>query len=301
MSWLIIVVVAYFLIAIASVIDKYLISKRLPQPVVYTFFIGLSSGMVLLLIPFGLLKFPSLFIIFLSFISGASYVFALFYFFSALKNNEATKIMPYVGGFQPIFILVLSYFFLNERLNNNQLIAFGFLVIGTILITSHFNPVKTLREKCFLNAFIATVLFSLSYFLTKFVYNLHPFFSAFIWIRMGSFLAVLSFLIFKENQRKIFNTLKAREGKRNSTGFIFIFGQTCGAFGFFLVNYAIKLGSVSLTNAFQGLQYFFLLIIVLILSKKFPKIIKEDFSHKILIQKIAAIVFIVLSLLFLSL
>ena len=300
MSWLLIVIIAYFLNALAAVIDKYLISKRLPQPVVYTFFISILGILAIFLIPFGF-QIPSSFIILLSFIAGLSFTFALFHLFSALKFEETTKITPFIGGLQPIFIFILSFIFLKEKLVSTQLTAFIFLVIGTILITFNFQPRKFLKKRRLPAVLISSFLFALSYFLTKVVYQNHPFISSFIWIRFGSFLGALCFLIPKNIRQKLISAIRPRAARRKETSFMFIFGQICGALGFFLINYAIKLSSVSLINALQGLQYIFLLIMVIILSKRFPQVLEEKLTFKILRQKILAIIFISLGLVFLAL
>jgi hypothetical protein len=58
------------------------------------------------------------------------------------------------------------------------------------------------------------------------------------------------------------------------------------ALAFIMLNWAISLGNVALINALQGVQYIFLLIIVLFLSTKFPKIMREETGGGILFQKI---------------
>ncbi len=300
MLWLTITIIAYFLNALAAVTDKYLISKRLPQPVVYTFFITILGILAIFLMPFGF-EIPKFSIILLSFIAGISFTFALFYLFTALKFGETTKITPFIGGLQPIFILILSYIFFKERLDNNQLAAFIFLVLGTFSIVYNLNHKEIFKENGFLYALISAILFAISYFLTKFIYQTIAFIPAFIWIRFGSFLGALLFLIPANTRRKLINTIKPRKARRKGTSLIFIFGQVCGALSFFLINYAIKLNSVSLINALQGLQYIFLIIMVIILSKKLPYILEEKLTFKILTQKAVSIIFVCLGLLFLAL
>ena len=51
MLWLIIAILAYFLFAFVSLGDKYLL-KGAPEPKTYTFYVGLFSIVVLILIPF---------------------------------------------------------------------------------------------------------------------------------------------------------------------------------------------------------------------------------------------------------
>ncbi|MBU2575664.1 hypothetical protein KKF64_01050, partial [Patescibacteria group bacterium] len=65
-----------------------------------------------------------------------------------------------------------------------------------------------------------------------------------------------------------------------------------GALGFVLVNYSISLASVSLVNAMQGAQYAFLLLMIILLAKKFPKIMSEKLTGAVLAQKIFAIILI---------
>ncbi|MDP1709666.1 MAG: hypothetical protein Q8L21_02155, partial [Candidatus Komeilibacteria bacterium] len=75
-------------------------------------------------------------------------------------------------------------------------------------------------------------------------------------------------------------------------GGLFLFGQVAGAMSFVLVNYAISLASVTLVNALQGLQYVFLLIMVLLLAKWYPRVLSEHLKGWTLVQKIAAILLI---------
>lgn len=295
MIWFLITIIAYFLYALVAVIDKYLISKRLPQPAVYAFFVGILGILAIFLIPFGF-HLPSFPILLLSFIAGLSFTFALFYLFNALKFEETTKIIPFMGGLQPIFIFILSFVFLKEKLANTQLTAFVFLVLGTIFITFDFHSKKFLKEKGVLCAFVSTFLFALSYFLTKAVYQKHPFISSFVWIRLGSFFGALSFLISGKIRQKLINTIRPRVGRRRGTSFIFFFGQACGALSFFLINYAIKLNSVSLVNALQATQYIFLLIMTIIISKNFPQVLEEKSTFENLRRKVIAIIFIGLGL-----
>jgi hypothetical protein len=74
-----------------------------------------------------------------------------------------------------------------------------------------------------------------------------------------------------------------------------------GSTGFILQNYAVFLGSVVLVNALQGVQYAFLLIISTGLALFAPKLLKENFSWRITIQKAAAVLVIVLGFYFVTL
>jgi len=66
----------------------------------------------------------------------------------------------------------------------------------------------------------------------------------------------------------------------------------------FLMYLAVFLGSVTLVNSLKGLQYVFVLILALLFFRKIPDL-REEFSEKIIIQKIIAIILIGLGLAFL--
>lgn len=106
-----------------------------------------------------------------------------------------------------------------------------------------------------------------------------------------------SLLLVNKYRQSIFNNLKAGG---QQIKFIFLLGQALAGISFLLINYAIALGSVTLTNALQSLQYVFLFLLIIFLSKKYPLIIHEKFNTKIIFQKLIAIIFIGLGLFFIS-
>ena len=119
-----------------------------------------------------------------------------------------------------------------------------------------------------------------------------PFWSGYIWIRIGSFLMAMSFLFTPEVRRELG---RAKINFPKKTAAIFLSNQAAGASANILQNWAIALSPlvcVPIINALQGIQYVFLLIFAVLLSLKFPQILKEEISKRILLQKIIAILFI---------
>jgi hypothetical protein len=53
---------------------------------------------------------------------------------------------------------------------------------------------------------------------------------------------------------------------------------------------------VALINSLQGIQYVFLLLIVFILSSRYPKVLKEELWGGVLFQKTVGTVLVVLGL-----
>lgn len=298
MNWLIIVIVAYFLNASATTIDKFLLTKKIPNPAVYAFFISALSLIAVVLAPFGMhwVSLPSVGI---ALVAGAVFAFALLYMFKAFAGNEVSRVTPFMGGVQPILVLVLAWFFLGEVLSLRSILAFAVIIAGTVIIS--WQKGKASRRS-YLLALVSTALFAIAYTMNKFVFDDQGFITGFVWTRVGAFLGALLIIIPAVNRRDVMAELRnsKKKGKRQ-TGALFLIGQACGAVGFILINYAIAIStSVALVNALQGLQYVFLLVIVAVLAFRFPKVLKEKFTPGILVQKVVSVVLIVIGLVLLS-
>ncbi len=293
MTWLLVAISAYLILAIVYSVDKYLLAGPLPSPKVYIFYIGILGLMVLVLAPFVGFYFPGYFYIFLAFLSGTSFIFGLFWFFKAIRLFEVSRVVPAVGGSLPVFAFLLVYIFSlgKEKLLLPEFLAFLLLVAGTILIT--YKRGNQISLKSFQISAVAAFFLALSFVLAKYVYMVQPFWSGYIWIRAGAGLAVLVFLVFSsELKRELF---KAKIGLQKKTAGIFLTNQAAGAGANILQNWAIALAPlayVAIINALQGVQNAFLLIFTIFLSFKFPQILKEEISRKIIFQKIIAILFI---------
>jgi len=286
--WLVIVGIAYFLNAIAAVVDKFLISKKIPNPAVYVFYITLLGLLGLVLAPWGF-SWPVGIGLTANLAAGLTFAWALFYLFKALALADSSRVTPFIGGLSPIFVLIFSFWLLAERLSAPQIAAFVLIVAGTVIIS--YGKDASSSAKCsFIGwAILSALLFGISYTLTKYAYLHQNFISAFVWMRLTSFLGALLLLARRENYLAV---MASRQSTDTKVGGLFLFGQAAGALSFILVNYAISLASVTLVNALQGLQYVFLLLMVLILAKWHPNILSENLKGRALIQKIIAILLV---------
>lgn len=291
MLWLIVAISAYFLFSIVALGDKYLLSGP-PNPKSYSFYVGILGIISLFLIPFVGFLVPETTQIILSLLAGGILIFALFGLYTGLENFETSKVVPAIGGLLPLFTFGLVFLFSGrkEMLSFWEILAFIFLLAGSILIT--FEKGKSISSKSLKISAITAFLFAITFVLTKYVYLAQPFWSGFIWMRIGGFIAAVSFIFTKEVKREIFERKFTFQKK---TGTFFLFNQGMGAGAFILQNWAIALvplGFLAFINALEGTKYVFLLIFTTFLSLKFPQILKEKISRKILLQKIIAILLI---------
>jgi hypothetical protein len=290
--WIFIAVVSYALLALASLIDKFLLTGPLQNPKTYVFYIGMLGGIIFLLIPFGFLEFPALPLIALGLSTGILRTFALLALFSGLRHFEASRIVPAIGGAVPVIMAILTILLFKENdiLSPENLIAFMLLVGGTVLISIERHAAVTLQSLKY--SMIAAFFFSSFLVLSKVVYEAQTFFSGFIWILMGVFLSSLAFLAFKDVRSEVFGRKKAVPRKMSM---LFIGNQAMAGGAVLLQNLAVALvplGLLAFVGALAGFQYAFLFFLALFLSTTFPRFLKEEISRKVLAQKVVSIVLV---------
>jgi len=291
--WLLITISFYFILAVVFLVDKYLLTGSIANPKVYTFYVGTLGVVVLVLIPFVNFSVPAFNQIILALLAGAIFIYALFWFYKALSLFEASRVVPAVGGLTPLFTFGLVYIFSfgKETLSLLEITTFVLLIIGSFLMVA--EKEKFINLKSLKISAICAFLLSLSSVLLKYVYLVQPFWSGFIWTKIGGFLMALCFLVLsKEIKEEIFQ--KKLSLKQKTMG-IFITNQAAGGGANILQNWAFSLAPlayIAIINALQGIQYIFLLIFTILLSLKFPRILKEEISRGILLQKISAILLI---------
>lgn len=285
MSWLLVALLGHFANAGAFVIDKILLVGKMKYPVVYVFYINALGLIVLPVVPFlNVVSLPSnlwLTVV----VAGATFTYALLAFFTALKNAEASRVVPLVGAAVPIWTFVFAWVALSERLAVAEMWGIVLLVLGAVLI-SYERKGRAMRVADALLGVIAGALFALSYTYTKLVFNELDFISGFVWIKIASFVAVLPLLVLPHALRRIL-----RPDHQTKPTPLFFVGQVSGGIGFVLLNYAIELAPrVTIVNALQGVQYAFLFVLIMIVGKLSPQTLKENFTALILTQKLFALI-----------
>lgn len=314
---LLIAIGAYLINAGVYVADKFLLSKKIHSSITYAFYVGIWSifNLCLLVFDFWLPTWQELI---LDLSAGALFVATLVFWYKALHQSEATRVVPIVGALVPIFSFALSFIFLGETMDQRQLLAFIILICGGALIsikhTKFYSAKKVVARvryvtglvfgeihakyrptwRLITNSLISAFFFAAYYVLIKYVYSSQPFIGSFVWSRIGSFLGVLLFLLVPVWRERIIRHQKGAKTPKNM--FFFLSVRLLAALAFIMLNWAISLGSVAMVNALQGVQYLFLFLIILVISTKFPKVLTEELGRGVILQKIIGILFIGLGL-----
>lgn len=292
MLWLPIAIFSYALNAGSLITDKFLLEKKIPNPAIYTIVISLLGVIAILLLPFGW-NTPTVNEVMVELVSGFLFGVGLLLMFMALNKGEASRVIPFLNGLQPLVILPLAWLIVGEAITGRFLLAFILIIIGSVIIS--YGKGKSSRE-AYLLAIFSAIAFGVSIVFAKYAYNsAGSFITPFVMTRIGTLIFAVCLLILPNNLQSLIYELKNPE---KQTGYMLFFGQVAGALSSILINYAIAIAvnATALINALQGLQYVFLLAIVIFLSKKYPKILKEKITGNILIQKIVATILIILGL-----
>jgi drug/metabolite transporter (DMT)-like permease len=293
MTWIFFAIGGYFLIAAVGITDKILLKQRaITNPVVYSFYVGLLSIFTFVLAPFGL-HWPGMLQFFLALLSGLVFFLSLVSLYKSLDINEASRTLPAIGGLTPILVLFLSYLLLKESLSGIHIIAFSLLVIGGSLISLKTSRKKSRLVKGSVYLFLAVGLGAIYYVLEKYIFTEQGFVSGFVWSRLGLAITSALILLVPRWRRLI---LSSKRRVTAGLSFSFIFNKFMAGVGSLLIHLAISMTSVSLVNAMQGTQYVFLFLFSIIISMKYPQLLKENIDRKTIIQKIIAIISIITGL-----
>lgn len=288
MTWVYIALIAQVFNAAVFLVDKYLVGPRAEvRPAIYAFYVGILSGLVVWLLPFKVISWPSANLIWLSLATGFTYVVSLIFLYKSLRVSDASDVAPVMGAVAALSALFFSWLLLREQLTENFLMGFILLVLGMVLM-SYFR----FHNWSFVHVLIAGALFGLSSVLIKMIFTETGFWNGFFWSRMANVVIALLLLIWPKNFKAIFGHLRHSSGQTKS---LVVANKVLAGFTFLLILFAIKLGDVSVVNAIGGTQFVFLIVLALIFAKKFPHYFPDSIKKKTaLIQKVVATALIVL-------
>lgn len=301
--WLALVVIAQFLMAIVALIDKYIVTAEnaIPKPLVYAFYVCALSALSIFIfffswipvpffditIPsFANIEFPTLLIALLALVAGYSLFQALVSLFSALRESDASDVVPVVGAVSALGTFLLSYLFLGTTLSPYFFLGFISLIVGTLLM-SHF---RFTWHVGFLSLH-AGMFFAIHYMAVKVMFVETSFDNGFFWSRMGIVFIAFSVLLVP----RAYAAIRHQTGKTGTRGGVLVLlNKVIAGLASILLLKAIDLGDVAVVQALGGLQYVFLLMISIFMGSSLTYLCGEKCGHHEILHRSFAISFIVL-------
>ncbi|MBI4090574.1 MAG: hypothetical protein HY422_00970 [Candidatus Komeilibacteria bacterium] len=313
MPWLYIILISYLILSISNLIDKIFLSKIVTQSIVYAIWVSILSIVVVILLAidvglnqaagghaslFGELTWMDPWFVMVSFFLGILFTLAIYLLYSALQRGEASRVIPLIGGSMPLLIYAMTFYY--DPLDRKKLIAFVFLVAGTVLISlTPRDSRKKNKTRAVSLAIGASLSFALYFVLTQYLFRQQGFVNGLVWPRLGSAFVVLLLFFNKHIRTMMVQSLQPLSRKMRGT---WLANQALGALGFVGQQYVISIPgvSVALISALQSMQYVFILLFASSLSFFKPQLLREYISPAIIVQKLLALAFIAVGLYFVS-
>lgn len=290
--WLLLAFIGYFILALVVILDKLIVSKSAQKPIVYTFYSTIFMFGALLALPFigwGLLYGVDWW---WAIGSGVAFGLALWFLYLGVKEGETSHISPFNGAIFTAGIFLLANLILQEKLNSVQMA--GTIVLGLACLLLSFE--RSQKHKGihigFLWAGISGLLFAFSHVAAKELYNIYPFWTAFIWTRATTGLVGLMCLFFPSVWRAFHRHSEAKSYARKHAGLIIIIDKVLSIIAVILIQYAYATGVVTVVGALGGLQYVLMFVLVYLFTKFSPKVFKEYFTKRELAIEVIATILV---------
>ncbi|MCU0652976.1 MAG: hypothetical protein MUD10_01845 [Candidatus Pacebacteria bacterium] len=296
MWWLFAAIASYTLLAVASLIDKVLLSGKLSNPKIYAFYVGILSAVAFLLLPLGAWANPAPLLFLTGIAAGAAQIYGSFFYLSALQKLEASRAVPIIGGLVPIFGFFLTVAVSGgvELLDSKELAGFFLLILGSWLIMANGIRIKSNQLGYILGA---SLLFAASVVLAKLVYLQLSFIPGFVLMAFGSTLAAISFMSSRAVRAAVFGHHRAKDAGQPSP--LFFVGQAMGGLAFMTQSLAVSMApqaNVPVINAMAGVQYVFIFTFSFFLARHYPKLFREKKHPAAVAKKLFAIVLLMVGL-----
>ena len=279
MTWLLIAISAQIILGTAAVADTLVLRTRVPDSLVYTFWIGVLGVFSALLLPFGFMHLSLVFIL-LALVSGIIFIISLLSLFQALIKTDASLTLPFVAGLVPLFTLPISALLIGMRLGAMDMIGMGLLILGAF--TFFFSEQKQLSGRLIVLLTMSAALYAFSTVLQKIIFEHSNFVTGFFWSKMGEVLCAVIFLAFPRMRKRIFH---ASISIPTSNRLWYLANRAWAASGSVLLSAAVFLSHPATVQSTQSFRY----VVIFIASWL---VLRERSRGKALWLKILATFFI---------
>ncbi len=287
--------VAHAVIGISLVWDKILLRRPQTSDVVnYVFWLGAMSVLGLFLIPFGF-RMPGMALATLAFGAGIVHLIANYFYYATLKSGEASQTLAIMGGFSPLATFLIGLGLLAHPFGGFTPLGFALMVAGgfVMFLSEHINVKRVLSL-----TLLAAGTFGLTNVLQKMAFDQTNFVTAYVFFTLGTFAGALFFLIRRSWRERIFH--QSEQASPSSRVWYFV-NRFLNGIGSFLIFFAISRAHPAIVAAISGLRYAIVFTGAFLITKFYPRWLKERFSGWTLVSKSLATALIVAGLVLIGL
>ena len=290
MSWIHAALVSSAIMAVVNVLDSHLVSKRFAAIRPFMLLVGgihLIYAVVLCLVvplPAG----AELTFIGIGFLSSFIRTGAIIILLDGLRHREVSTVIPVVYTY-PMFVAVIAFLWLGERLAWQQWLAIGIIALGAVLISLNREPSRTQmgRPRSML-ILLASLLFALADVTGKVALEQLTFWNLF-WIGamvMGGVFLALSL------RPQVMRTIAELPGRGKTLAFVAA-NEVIAPVGIVISYWALQRGPVSLVSALLSTRPLFVLLFALLLSWWAPGFLFWSGERRLVAARVIATLMIV--------
>lgn len=283
MTWLLIAIFGQIILGTAAVADKLLLRTHVPDPVVYTFWIGVLGIFSALLLPFGFMHLSFSFIL-VGLGSGVVFILSLLILYTVLAKTKASSSLPFIAALIPLCTLPISAVLISAQVSAMDIIGILFLIAGALFF--FFAENYALRMRLTLLMIASAALYGFSSVLQKIVFEHTNFITGFFWAKMGEVLGALFLLVLPSVRKRILRASITITGANRAW---YAANRMWASSGSLLLNIAIFLSHPALVQSTQSFRY----VVIFIASWV---ILREQSRGKKLWLKIFATMLIILGI-----
>lgn len=297
MHWLLIAALGPLLYALANHLDKLIISRFLPDEEHDGYAPALFSSIFgLLALPFIVVFNPQ--VVFIDpwvatalACNGMLVVGVLFCYFTALRHDEASYVVPFYQTI-PLFAFALGYVFLGETITRAQAAGGLVVLLGAMMLSFEPGMRMSFKWNVVVPMLAASFLYSLNDVFFKFFGLETGFWAAAFWGYVGAaLLGVFLFVVWGKLRREfIAFVIHARArgiGAASSSELLYLVGEGT-------MNYALLLAPIALVTLANALQPLFVFLLGILITLFVPGFVAESMSTRVLWHKGVAILFLVI-------
>ena len=291
MNWFLIALIGPALWALVNHIDKYIISKYfigrgVGSLVLFTSISGLIISFFILIFGSSQISIGYINAIVIG-INGAILVAAFIPYLYALENEEASWASS-LYQLIPVFGYILGLVFLREHLTSLQLLASLLVIVGAVAISLDFSQKIKLKAKPFLLMVLSSFMIAVNALVFKIIALDQTFWGTAFWEYVGGgVFGLLLFTLIPLYRKQFIATIQ--RGKKavltiNLVSELLNIGAKLAA------NFASLLAPLALVWVVNGFQPLIVFIYGVILTLFMPRFGTEDISRKTVIQKLSAMI-----------
>jgi len=279
--------------SVGNVIDKTVVSKYVKKPLEIMPLIGIIifvSGFLVTLFNRNILD--SIVVLRLGGLGFGIYISFVFFYF-ALKHEEVSRVIPFLG-LAPAIMVIMEWLFFGTRLIVLQYWGIVSVVIGAIFLTWRKSG-QRVHPKGIIFALFSTLFWSSSFVFITRTYNQYGFWKprGWTWLFLGIFCLLTYFFV----RSSLLDSLRKSGYKLLLAAMA---GETIHTIADALIFYAGSLWVASLTSAVASDQYILIFLFSLLVTWKKPQWFKEKITPKIIVQKSISILLIIAGIFLIS-